>query len=105
VVAVTEQPSNTVLTVLVHGVKVTPFETDSVQYFVKSVAVCVFVQLSKMVVVSGTTAQPCVTRLLVEVQVVWGADNVDPLPMPMTCHCVKMLHIAVIWVAVLVVSH
>ena len=58
VVAVTEQPSNTVLTVLVHGVYVTPDEIDSVQYFVKSVAVCSLVQLSNRVVVAAVTSHP-----------------------------------------------
>jgi hypothetical protein len=58
VVAVTEQPSKTVLAVLVHGVYVTPAEMDSVQNFVISVAVCFCVQLSYIVVVVPVTSQP-----------------------------------------------
>jgi hypothetical protein len=55
-------------------VYVTPDETDSVQYFVKSVAVCFLVQLSNSVVVAGVTSHPWVIRLLVEVHVVRDAD-------------------------------
>ena len=100
VVALTEQPSNTVLTVLVHGVYVLPPETDSVQYLVKSVAVCVCEQLSNFEVVDPLTEQPCVTCSFVEVQVVRGAE--DPLADPATC--VTTLQNAVMCVAVLV-SH
>jgi uncharacterized membrane protein YgcG len=105
VVAVTEQPSKTVLAVFVHGVYVTPAETDSVQNFVISVAVCFLVQLSNIVVVVPVTSHPCVMRLLVEVHVVWGAESVVSLPMLMPTTSVKMLHMAVTWVAVTVVSH
>jgi hypothetical protein len=103
VVAVTEQPSKTVLTVLVHGVYVLPPEIDSVQYLVKSVAVCVCEQLSNFEVVVPLTEQPCVICFFVEVQIVRGAGVAeDPFAGPATS--VMMLQNAVRCVAVLV-SH
>jgi hypothetical protein len=86
-------------------VYVTPDETDSVQYFVKSVAVCFLVQLSNSVVVAGVTSHPWVIRLLVEVHVVRDADAAVSFPILVPTISVKMLHMAVTWVAVWVVSH
>ena len=44
-------------------------------------------------------------RLLVEVHVVRGADAAESFPMLMPTISVKIWHIAVTWVAVMVVSH
>lgn len=68
----------------------------------KSVAVCVRVQLSKIVVVPGVASQPSVTCFLVDVHVVRGADKVEPSLTPI--NCVMMLHNSVTCVASMV-SH
>lgn len=103
VVAVTKQPCTTALTVLVHGVRVKPPDIgSSVQYLVKSVAVCVLVQLSKIVIVPGVASHSSVTCLVVEVHIVRGADRVEPSLMPI--NCVMMLQNLVTCVASMV-SH